>query len=209
MALSDAPTATTAAWIDTDSDTAFARLGSASRFADLVRTYSDRDHEDRNWFEHAWGRTNYASRVASTAWRIATAAELGPTYVALHPRIFDLVVDWSDAGEYLLAKLELITDQSVTLVGALYETDATWWRDWPLGADDAHRETPDDADIIAAPYLMSSSVLMFWLAADLPAIDPRELQGDDLVATATACVAAIVAALNAVVSPAIAALERA
>jgi hypothetical protein len=200
MAASEPAIDTAAVSIDYDYDQDHASLGNKSRYADLVRARAD-------WFDHAWGTDVAAARMTSTAWRIATAPTATPGYVLYHRRIFDMVVDWTDIG-LLIARIELITRRPEALAAFVDDAAGRRWYDWPQTTwDHDPRETPADEEVLATPFVLSSSVLMFHLACELPQLGTGPLAGDALVDVATQTVTTVVAAINEIVSPAIALLE--
>lgn len=202
MAAAPEPTIDTAAvWIDSDSDQAHARLGSTSRYADMVLASTA-------LFADAWTSKTPAAIAAHVAWLIAIDAGADrPGYARQHSRIFELFVDWTDDGA-LTVKLELITPQSEALAAFVAAAADGEWSDWPVRAthDDPHRP-PTDEQIRKTSYLLSSSVLMFQLPIELPALPAYPLEGDALVDFAMRSVSSIAAAINATISPAIALLE--
>lgn len=174
-------------WIDAGYDREFAP-DQESRFGAYVRNHAVELAED-------WGDADPA-RFAVSAWRIATPPVLAPGYVRHHPRVSESQVDYNTWDGTLIGRAELVTGRPPALHPA-------GWRDWPAEHD--YYLEPSERELTEGPYLLTCTRALFPLPMDrLP--EPPGGQ-DDAADVARRTVAILVAEMDRIVAPLIAALE--
>jgi hypothetical protein len=190
-------------WIDRDYDAAQASDG-VSRYGAYVRQHAAE-------FAEAWGESDAVSRFAESAWRAGTGPVMAPGYVRCHPRIKRARVQRSHWDGSLAAAVELVGLWSAALDSSRSWQGDRYWRDWPTEHQHWNNRDvflePSEEDITKAPYLLTTHDLRFAVPTGaLPA--PPAGPYDDLVDLARATVETLVAELNRIVAPVIAALEN-
>lgn len=204
----------TAFWIDEDYDQAHASDG-VSRYGAYVR---DRTQE----FAECWDgmcptdHDAMLAEFASTAWRTATGPIMAPGYVRYHPRITGASLARSGWDSSLTATVDLVVPWPAQLAASRDWQRGAWWRDWPTeyrgGVGEVYRD-PTEEDVTKRPYLLASATLTFPVpTATLPGVPVIALTSPrlvgDLVNRAQETVAALVQALNTIVSPVIETLDH-
>jgi hypothetical protein len=184
-----------ACWIDRHHDR---EAGDADdgRFAAHVRAHADD-------FNGCWGDISPVG-FACTAWWLATAPSLDPGYVRFHRRVLTASCDRSEWDGSLLARAWLVAPKPDALTRTRSWDHDRGWRDWAetFGQFNA----PNDQDLIAAPYLRTVVLVDAGLPLDLlPA--PPDAPTPRLPQLAARTVEVIVAALNDLLAPVLAALE--
>lgn len=200
-----APSNGDAFWIDDEYDREKASDG-VSRFGAYVRqSTSLPECWDGTW-DDLEGRR---ARFAAATWETATSPVMSPGYVRKHPRVLSERVQVSGWDLSLAGVVELVTPWPQPLARSRDWQGGMWWRNWRVetfGGREFYRE-PGEDEMVSGRYLMASARLVFPLPVDaLPAAPsgPR----DNVVGAAREAVLALVAAMNAVVTPVIGALER-
>ncbi len=192
-------------WVDDEYDREQASDG-VSRFGAYMRQAGTiTECWDGTWDDAHVRRARFAEAV----WTIATTPVMSPGYVRRRPRLLSARVEFNTWDATLAGVAELVTPWPQPLARSR-DWPSGSWRDWPVDEAWGGREVyrgPDDDEIAACGYLMASAKLVFPLrCAGLPAapFGPR----DDVLGAARQAVTALVAAMNAAVSPVIAVLER-
>ncbi len=191
-------------WADEEYDREQASDG-VSRFGAYIRRAgSIAECWDGTWDDVQVRRARFAEAV----WATAITPVMSPGYVRRDPRLLSARVQYNPWDTTLAGVAELVTPWPQAL-----ERSRDWqagsWRDWPsdtYGGRELYRE-PDEDEMAAHRYLMASARLVFPLPGEgLPAAPsgPR----DNVLAAAREAVTALVAAMNAAVTPVIAVLER-
>ena len=192
------PTAT-AFWVDRDYDRAHASDG-ISRYGAYLR-----DVAFEPWTDH-----DQAVEWAAFAWRRATGPVMSPGYVRYHPRVLAAQLERSGWDGSLAAAVTLISswpEELKTPVARglkLGDRDA-FWQDWPIEClgDTVSYYEPSEADVAARPYLLATVRLQFTVpSAVLP--DPPATSAA-LLSAGQQAVAVVVAELNRIVGPVLAA----
>jgi hypothetical protein len=192
--------APTAFWIDRDYDREYASDG-VSRFGAYLG-----DATFEPWTDH-----DQAVEWAVFAWRRATGPVMSPGYVRYHPRVRSAQLERSGWDGSLAAGVTLVSawpEQFTTAPARsvkLGDKDA-YWQDWPTeyrGGTSCYYE-PSEADVAARPYLLTTLILQFTVpSAILP--QPPATPAARLSAGQQA-VAVVVAELNRIVGPVLAAV---
>jgi hypothetical protein len=193
-------TASTAFWIDRDYDREYASDG-ISRYGAYRR-----DVAFEPWTDH-----DQAVEWAAFAWQGATGPVMSPGYVRYHSRVLSTQLERSGWDGSLVAAVNLVSAWPEQLTRALAravrlgDKDA-YWQDWPTehrGGDTTCYYEPSEADVAARPYLLTTLSLQFTvLSATLP--QPPATPTARLSAGQQA-VATVVAELNRIVGPVLAA----
>ena len=187
-------------WIDRDYDRGHASDG-ISRYGAYLR-----DATFEPWTDH-----DQTVEWAAFAWRRATGPVMSPGYVRCHPRVRGAQLERSGWDGSLAAGVTLVSPWPEQLTRALArgvrlgEQDA-YWQDWPTeyrGGDITCYYEPSEADVVARPYLLATVGLQFTVpSAELP--EPPATSAD-LLSAGQQAVAVVVAELNRIVSPVLAA----
>jgi hypothetical protein len=192
----------TAFWIDAEYDRENASDG-RSRFGAYIRQSS---RVARCWSDDT-DDSDLERRLlfAEATWETANSPVMSPGYVRTHPRIRQAVV--RDDFEHLGALVELAVPWLAALTRSRDWVGGTYWRDWI-------REEFVGSEAFFAPegeeftrsFLLTTTRLMFpFPNVQLPALPPSHT---DATIAAREVVADLVDAMNAVVTPVIATLER-
>jgi hypothetical protein len=197
LSMSPAPTAF---WVDQGYDRAHASDG-ISRYGAYLRDAT---------FE-PWTDNDHAVEWAAFAWRRATGPVMSPGYVRRHPRVLAARLERSGWDGSLAAGVNLVSSWPEEIKTPLArsvrlgERDA-YWQDWPteyIGGDITCYYEPSEADVAARPYLLATLSLQFTVpSAALP--EPPATPAALLDAGQQA-VAVVVAELNRIVGPVLAA----
>jgi hypothetical protein len=186
-------------WVDRDYDRAHASDG-ISRYGSYLRDAT---------FE-PWTDNDHAVEWAAFAWRRATSPVMSPGYVRYHPGGMGARLERSGWDGSLAA--------GVTVVSAWPEeikTAAAWsvrlgdrdvyWQDWPTeyGGDTVSYYEPGEADVAARPYLLATLSLHFTVAS--AALPEPPATSAALLGAGQQAVAVVVAELNRIVGPVLAA----
>jgi hypothetical protein len=187
-------------WVDRDYDRAHA--------SDCISRYGAylRDAVFEPWTDH-----DQAVEWAAFAWQRATGPVMSPGYVRHHPRVLGARLERGGWGGSLAAGVALVSSWperlAVTLAGGVRLGDRDgYWQDWPTeyrGGDAVRYYEPGEADVAARPYALATLSLQFAVPpAGLP--EPPATPAALLDAGQQA-VAVVVAELNRVVGPVLAA----
>ena len=191
--------APTAFWIDRDYDRAHASDG-ISRYGAYLR-----DVAFEPWTDH-----DQAVEWAAFAWRRATGPVMSPGYVRYHPRVLGARLERSGWDGSLVTGVTLVSAWPEQLTRALVravrlgDRDA-YWQDWPIEClgDTVSYYEPSEADVAARPYLLATISLQFTVpSAALP--EPPATSAA-LLSAGQQAVAVVVAELNRIVDPVLAA----
>jgi hypothetical protein len=189
--------APTAFWVDQDYDRAHASDG-ISRYGAYLR-----DVAFEPWTDH-----DQVVEWAAFAWRRATGPVMSPGYVRYHPRVLAARLERSSGS--LAVAVTLISSWPEELKTPLArglklgDRDA-FWQDWPiecLGGTVSYYE-PGEADVAARPSLLATVSLQFTVppaALPEPPATPAAL-----LSAGQQAVAVVVAELNRIVGPVLAA----
>jgi hypothetical protein len=192
--------APTAFWVDQDYDRAHASDG-ISRYGAYLR-----DVTFEPWTDHG-----QAVEWAAFAWRRATSPVMSPGYVRCHPRVLGAQLERSGWDGSLAAGVTLVSPWPEQLTRALArgvrlgEQDA-YWQDWPTeyrGGDITCYYEPSEADVAARPYLLATLSLQFTVQSE--ALPEPPAAPAALLNAGRQAVAVVVAELNRIVSPVLAA----
>ena len=193
--------APTAFWVDPDYDRAHASDG-ISRYGSYLR-----DVSFEPWTDHG-----QAVEWAAFAWRRAVGPVMSPGYVRCHPRVLGAQLERSGWDGSLAAGVTVVSPWPEQYTRALAqgvrlgEQDA-YWQDWPTeyrGGEITCYYEPSEADVAARPYLLATIGLQFTVpSAGLP--EPPAASAGLLTAGQQA-VAVMVAELNRIVGPVLAAV---
>jgi len=188
-----------AVWVDRDYHRECASDGT-SRFGAYLRDAV---------FE-PWTDGDQTVEWAVFAWARATGPVMSPGYVRYHPSVLGARLERSGWDGGLVADVTLVSAWPQQLTGVLARPvwlggkDA-WWHDWPaedLGGTVRYHE-PGEADLAARPFALATLSLSFTLpSAGLPAPPVRPA---GVLAAGQQAVAVLVAELNRVVGPVLAA----
>jgi hypothetical protein len=193
-------------WTDDEYDREHASDG-VSRFGHYVRDAGRLMEEcwDGTWDDPQARKV----RFAEAAWTTATPPVMSPGYVHRHQRIQAAHVEVNQWDGSLTGMAELVLPWPAALSKCRDWQRGQWWRDWPyesFGSTAWYRE-PSEEETAGHRFLMTSGRLVFPLAADwLPAAPAGP--DDDVEDTAREAIRALVAAMNAEITPVIEALER-
>ena len=145
------------------------------------------------------------------AWERATGPVMSPGYVRYHLRVLGASLERSGWGGSLAAGVNLVSPWPaeiktvLTRAVRLGDRDA-YWQDWPteyVGGDTVSYYEPSEADLAARPYLLATLSLQFTVpSAALP--DPPATP-TALLSAGQQAVAVVVAELNRIVGPVLAA----
>jgi hypothetical protein len=191
--------APTAFWVDREYDRANASDG-ISRYGAYLR-----DVAFEPWTDH-----DRAVEWAAFAWRRATGPVMSPGYVRCHPRVLAARLERSGWDGSLAAAVTLISSWPEELKTPLArelklgDREASW-QDWPIEClgDTVSYHEPSEADVAARPYMLATLSLQFMVpSAALP--EPPAAPAALLDAGRQA-VAVVVAELNRIVGPVLAA----
>jgi hypothetical protein len=191
-------------WIDAEYDRDNASDG-VSRFGAYVRQSSliaecYRQDDDDEQARGAW--------FAVSAWETANPPVMAPGYVRRHPRVRRAWLQRQWENPPLLGFADLVVPWPAPLARSRGWQAAARWRDWPVAsfAGEERYYEPDDEEITQHPYVLTTARLMFPLSGvSLPnaPIGPAEASE-----SAREVVGTLVDAMNAVVTPVVAVLER-
>jgi hypothetical protein len=187
-------------WIDHDYDREHASDG-VSRYGAYVRDAV---------FE-PWTDDDRAVELAKFAWRRATGPVLSPGYVRRHPRIAMARLERSGWDGSLLAMVDLVVGQPEPLRYLPAGDEPAMWQDWPaeFSFRTGHDEwfEPGGEELARSPYLLCQASLRFTVPQTGLARPPARPNMPLLVAQCRDTVAALVRALNTIVSPVIARID--
>jgi hypothetical protein len=192
--------APTAFWVDQDYDRAHASDG-ISRYGAYLR-----DVAFEPWTDH-----DQAVEWAAFAWRCATGPVESPGYVRYHSRVLAARLERSGWDGSLTAGVTLISPWPEQLTRArvrgvrLGNRDA-YWQDWPTeyrGADAVSYYEPSEADVATRPYALATICLQFTVPS--AAVPEPPATPDALLDAGQQAVAVVVAELNPIVAPVLAA----
>lgn len=189
----------TAFWVDDHYDRESASDG-RSRFGAYVRQSS---RIAMCWSDDT-GASDWERRLlfAEAAWETANSPVMAPGYVRSHPRV--LGARLRDDFEHLGALVDLAVPWPAALAPVWR---GTGWRDWirdGLAGSEAYFEP--EGEEFTRSFLLTTSRMLFPLSDfRLPALPPSHAEA---AVTAREVVADLVGALNAAVTPVIAALEE-
>jgi len=187
-------------WVDRDNDREHAGDG-VSRYGAYLR-----DAAFEPWTDH-----DRAVEWAVFAWERATGPVMSPGYVRYHPRVLGARLDRSGWDGSLVAGVNLVspwpaeTKTALTRAVRLGDRDA-YWQDWPTeyaSGDTVSYHEPSAADLAARPYLLvrlSSQFTVPSAALPEPPATPTAL-----LSAGQQAVAVVVAELNRIVGPVLAA----
>jgi hypothetical protein len=187
-------------WVDRGYDRERASDG-ISRYGAYLR-----DAAFEPWTDH-----DQATEWAVFAWERATGPVMSPGYVRCHPRVLSSHLERSSWDGSLAAGTTLASSWPEQLKNALIRSvqlgdKDSYWQDWPTEhrcGDSASYYEPGEADVAARPYLLTIVSLRFTVpSAALP--EPPARSAARLSAGQRA-IAVIVAELNRVVGPVLAA----
>ena len=200
---------TSAFWIDYHYDADHASDG-ISRYGAYVRSATNTMFAE--CWDGTWDSPEYrAARFAAGAWQTGTGPVMAPGYIRMHPRLLSARVEVNTWDGSLFAAVEMATPWPAPLTRSRDWRGDQWWHDWPvedaLGGPNYYRE-PDDRDLTRSPYLLARARLLFPLpTGGLPAAPDGP--ADALEGKARTAAEALVAAMNATVTPVLGALESA
>ena len=187
-------------WVDRDYDCAHASDG-ISRYGAYLRDAT---------FE-PWTDNDHAVEWAAFAWRRATSPVMSPGYVRYHPAVLGARLERSGWEGSLAAGVTVVSawPEEIKTTAArsvrLGDRDS-YWQDWPTeyrGGDTVSYYEPGEADVAARPYLLATLSLHFTVAsAELP--EPPATSAD-LLSAGQQAVTVVVAELNRIVGPVLAA----
>jgi hypothetical protein len=190
----------TAFWADRDYDREYASDG-ISRYGAYLRDVT---------FE-PWTDNDQAVEWVAFAWRRATGPVMSPGYVRYHPRVLAAQLERSGWDGSLIAGVNLVSPWPEEIKTPLARSvrlgdrDA-YWQDWPteyLGGDTVSYYEPSEADVAARPYLLTTVSLQFTVpSAALP--EPPATPAA-LLSAGQQAVAVVMAELNRIVGPVLAA----
>src|SRR5262249_25694959 len=186
-------------WVDREYDRSHASDG-ISRYGAYLR-----DATFEPWTDH-----DQAVEWAVFAWERATGPVMSPGYARYSPRVLSAQLDRSgwDGSLAAGATLGSCWPEQFTTARAksvkLGDKDA-YWQDWPAesrGGITCYFE-PGEADVAARPYLLTTVSLQFTVPpAALPQLPATPAAG---LSAGQHAVAAVVAGLNRIVGPVLAA----
>jgi hypothetical protein len=196
LSMSPAPTAF---WVDQDYDRAHASDG-ISRYGAYLR-----DVAFEPWTDH-----DQAVEWAAFAWQRATGPVMSPGYVRYHPRVLAARLERSGWDGSLAAGVNLVSSwpeelKAAAVRGVRLGGRDGYWQDWPaecLGSTVSYYE-PSEADVGARPYLLATISLQFTLPSAALAEPPATSAA--LLSAGEQAVAVVVAELNRIVGPVLAA----
>ena len=195
---------TAAFWIDEDYDRENASDGVSRYGAYVRRSGALAECWDGTWDDPQARR----ARFAEAAWETATTPVMSPGFVRRHPRVISAAVQVNAWDATLAGAVQVVAPWPQALASSRKWQRGTWWQDWPMETLGGRcwRE-PSDRELAGHAYLMASAWLVFPLhSTGLPWAPSGP--GDHVEATARAAVAALVLAMNAVVTPVIETLDQ-
>jgi hypothetical protein len=187
-------------WVDRDYDRAHASDG-ISRYCAYLR-----DASFEPWTDH-----DQAVEWAAFAWQRATSPVMSPGYVRYHPRVLAARLERSGWDGNLVAGVNLVSSWPEQLKTPLARAlrlggRDVYWQDWPTeyrGGDTVSYYEPGEADVAVRPYLLATASLQFTVpSAALP--EPPATSAT-LLSAGQQAVAVVVAELNRIVGPVLAA----
>jgi hypothetical protein len=187
-------------WVDRDDDREHASDG-VSRYGAYLR-----DAAFEPWTDH-----DQAVEWAVFAWERATGPVMSPGYVRYHPRVLGAWLERSGWGGSLVAGVNLVSPWPaeiktvLTRAVRLGDRDA-YWQDWPaeyVGGDTVSYYEPSEADLAARPYLLATLSLQFTVPS--AALPEPPATPTALLSAGQQAVAVVVAELNRIVGPVLAA----
>jgi hypothetical protein len=200
-------------WTDDEYDREHASDG-MSRYGHYVRSAARSGLIAECW-DGTWDDAEVRRvRFAAAAWETASSPVMSPGYVRRHPRLLSGRVEYCAWDGTLTGVAELVAPWPHPLARSRDWQHGEWWRDWPVEQaygggehfDEWYRE-PAENEIASDRYLMTTARMVFPLPlSGLPAAPSGP--DDDVEDTAREAVMALVAAMNVVVGPVLAALER-
>jgi hypothetical protein len=147
---------------------------------------------------------------AAFAWRRATGPVMSPGYVRCHPRVLAARLERSSWDGSLAAAVTLISswpeELKTPLARELKPGDReAYWQDWPIEClgDTVSYHEPSEADVAARPYMLATLSLQFMVQSD--ALPEPPAAPAALLDAGRQAVAVVVAELNRIVGPVLAA----
>jgi hypothetical protein len=149
-------------------------------------------------------------RFAIAAWETANSPVMAPGYVRRHPRLLSGRVEYCAWDGTLTGVAELVAPWPQPLARSRDWQGGAWWRDWPTepayGAGERYRE-PGEDETVSGRYLMTTARMVFPVPlGGLP--DAPSVPDDAVEDAAREAVGTLAAAMNAVITPVLAVLER-
>jgi hypothetical protein len=186
-------------WIDDVYDREMASNG-RSRFEAYVRQHMQR-------FELVWWDDHPDKvRFAVGAWEVATPPVMAPGLVRRHPRVLSARVERSSWDGGLLGVVNVATGWPAGLADSAAWQGDVRWQVWPTRSD-GQPVDPDERQVASDRFLLASVEAVFPLPSEgLP--EPPPGPGGGVSAAARAAVEVLVAELNRVLDPVLAAVER-
>ena len=187
-------------WVDRDYDCAHASDG-ISRYGAYLRDAT---------FE-PWTDNDHAVEWTAFAWRRATGPVMSPGYVRYHPRVLCARLERSGWDGSLAAGVTLVSSWPEELKTPLArglrlgDRDA-YWQDWPTeyrSGETVSYYEPSEADVAARPYLLATVSLQFTVSS--AALPEPPATSAALLNAGQQAVAVVVAELNQIVGPLLAA----
>jgi hypothetical protein len=193
-------TAPEAFWIDRAYDREYASDG-ISRYGAYLRDAT---------FE-PWTDNDQAVEWVVFAWRRATGPVMSPGYVRYHPRVLSAQLERSGWDGNLVAGVTFVSSwpqQFNTALARSVKLDDkdAYWQDWPTesrGGSSYYYE-PTEADLAARPYLLTTLSLQFTVPS--PALPQPPATPTAQLMAGQHAVATVVAELNRIVGPVLAAV---
>jgi hypothetical protein len=186
-------------WVDQDYDREHTSDG-ISRYGAYLRGAT---------FE-PWTDHDQAVEWAAFAWRRATGPVMSPGYVRYHPQVLAAQLERSSWDGSLAAAVTLISSWPEELKTPLArglklgDREASW-QDWPIQClgDTVSYHEPSEADVAARPYLLATVSLQFMVPS--AALPQPPATSAALLSAGQQAVAVVVAKLNRIVGPVLAA----
>jgi hypothetical protein len=186
-------------WVDRGYDRERASDG-ISRYGAYLR-----DAAFEPWTDH-----DQVVEWAVFAWRRATSPVMSPGYVCYHPRVLSAQLERRSWDGNLAAGVTLVSSWPEQLKSALVRSvrlgdKESYWQDWPTEhrCGDIHYYEPSEAHVAARPYLLTTVSLQFTVPST--ALPEPPVTSAARLSAGQRAVAVIVAELNGVVSPVLAA----
>ena len=193
-------TAPEAFWVDRAYDREYASDG-ISRYGAYLR-----DAAFEPWTDH-----DQVVEWAVFAWERSTGPVMSPGYVRYHPRVLSAQLERSGWDGSLVAGVTLVSCWPEQFTRALARSVSfgdkdSYWQDWPTeyrGGTSCYFE-PSEADVAARPYLLTTLSLRFTMPSAALPQPPATLAAR--LSAGQQAVAAVVAGLNRIVGPVLAAV---
>jgi hypothetical protein len=195
-------------WTDDEYDREHASDG-VSRYGHYVRSAARSGLMAECW-DGTWDDDQVRRvRFAIAAWETASTPVMAPGYIRRHPRLLSGGVEYCAWDGSLTGTAALAAPWPQPLARSRDWQGGAWWRDWPTESSigrEYYRE-PGEDEIASGRYLMTTARLVFPMPpGGLPAAPSGP--GDGVEDAAREAVAVLAAAMNTVVTPVLAVLER-